>query len=42
MMKDPSDILLMNLDNQGKCEMMTKEQVEKAINIRGLKMRKVW
>jgi hypothetical protein len=31
MMKDPSDILLMNLDNQDKCKIMTKEQVEKAI-----------
>jgi cellulose biosynthesis protein BcsQ len=28
-MKDPKDILLIDLDNQGKWKTMTKEQIEK-------------
>jgi hypothetical protein len=28
-MKDPKDILLIDLDNQGKLKTMTKEQIEK-------------
>jgi len=30
-MKDPKDILLINLDNQGKCKIMTKDQIDKAM-----------
>jgi hypothetical protein len=26
--KDPEDILMIDLDNQGKCKIMTKEQIE--------------
>lgn len=30
-LKDPKDILMIDLDNQGKCKIMTKEQIEKAV-----------
>jgi len=29
--KDPKDVLLIDLDNQGKCKIMTKNQIEKAM-----------
>jgi len=29
--KDPKDILMIDLDNQGKCKIMTKDQIEKAM-----------
>jgi hypothetical protein len=29
-LKDPKDILMIDLDNHGKCKIMTKEQIEKA------------
>jgi len=28
--KDPKDILMIDLDKQGKCKIMTKEEIEKA------------
>jgi len=28
--KDPKDVLMIDLDNQGKCKIMTKEQIERA------------
>jgi len=31
MMKDPEDILLIDLDNQGKYKIMTKDQIDKAM-----------
>jgi hypothetical protein len=31
MLKDPKDILLIDLDNQGKWKIMTKDQIEKAL-----------
>jgi len=31
MMKDPKDVLMIDLDNQGKCKIMTKEQIENAV-----------
>jgi hypothetical protein len=30
-LKDPKDILMIDLDNQSKCKIMTKEQIEKAV-----------
>ena len=30
-MKDPKDILLIDLDNQGKWKIMTKDQIDKAM-----------
>ena len=30
-MKDPKDVLMIDLDNQGKCKIMTKDQIEKAV-----------
>ena len=30
-MKDPKDILLIDLDNQGKWKIMTKDQIDKAL-----------
>jgi len=30
-MKDPKDILLLDLDNQGKWKIMTKDQIDKAL-----------
>jgi hypothetical protein len=31
MMKDPKDVLMIDLDNQGKCKIMTKERIENAV-----------
>jgi len=28
--KDPKDVLMIDLDNHGKCKIMTKEQIERA------------
>jgi len=30
-MKDPKDVLMIDLDNQGKCKIMTKDQIDKAM-----------
>jgi len=34
-MKDPKDILLIDLDNQGKWKIMTKDQIDKASSVSG-------
>ena len=31
LMKDPKDVLMIDLDNQGKCKIMTKDQIDKAM-----------